>query len=234
MKTLVLIPCLILTNLVFSQNILVEYDVNVNGQQSKDKLMINDSISVYNNNSDNAPLLEEKSFLLKKYFENSIYLREGIFNQLFYVRDTLNNMKWELTNETKLVLNEKCYSAKTQFRGRSYLAYYSTSLAYYDGPWKFGGLPGLILEVKSEDNAVQFSATKIIKNFVEKVEPVRIDNYKFMEWNEYANKFIATIDKYVKLVRSNGSIDNSSKAKIKIDAPEIIYPKAQQGEGISF
>ena len=143
-------------------------------------------------------------------------------------------MKWELLNETKFILNEKCFSARTNFRGRNYIAYYTTSSAYSDGPWKFGGLPGLILDIKSDDNFIQFSAIKIIKNYTGKIEFIKINNYKFIEWSEYTKKFIATIDNYIKLARSNGSIDNGSNAKIKIDAPEIIYSKAQEGEGISF
>ena len=234
MKTLFVASLLILSNFLYSQNIYIEYDDYTNGGQSKNELIINDSISIWNNNSENILSSLGKPFLIKNHLENRVYLSEGIFNQPFYIKDSLHNMKWELTNETKIILNEKCFSARTYFRGRNYTAFYTTNYANSDGPWKFGGLPGLILEVKSDDNFFLETAVKIIKNYSGKVEPVKINNYKFTEWDEYVNRFIITIDNYVKLARSSGVLDEGSHAKIKIDAPEIIYPKAQLGDGISF
>ncbi|MEO6547463.1 MAG: GLPGLI family protein [Ferruginibacter sp.] len=231
-KILLVIPLFIFCNFLYGQVTLVEYDAIGGGKLSKDELIITDSISIYNNNSDNSPSIQEKSFLIKKHLENRIYMRAGMFNKIFYVADTLHNMKWQLTSETKKILNEQCFSATSTFRGRSYIAYYTPGITNSDGPWKFGGLPGLILEVKSDDNLFQFVASKIVKNYSGKVEPVKMDAYKFMDWNEYVYKFIATIDNFAKLVRSNGSIESGSQASIKIDAPEIIYPKVQQGEGI--
>lgn len=234
MKIFFVLSLLILSGFSYGQNIYIEFASITNGRLSKDALIINDSISIYKSDSDNSPTLQEKSFLIKKHVENAIYLREGLFNQLFYVKDSLHSMEWKLTNDTKLILTEECFSAKTYFRGRNYTAYYTTAITNSDGPWKFGGLPGLILEIKSDDNHIQFIAEKIKTNYTEQFEQVKINDHKFMNWDEYVNKFINTIDKYIRLVRSNGSIDNSSKANIKIDAPEIIYPKAQEGEGISF
>jgi len=143
-------------------------------------------------------------------------------------------MKWELTTVEAVILNKRCFSAKTHFRGRDYTAFYAPSIERTDGPWKFGGLPGLILQIKSDDNIFQYSVVKIIANYKGKFEPVRRGNHKYIGWDEYADMYIATIDKYIKLVRSNGTIEAGNNAKLKITAPEIIYPKAQIGDGIDF
>jgi len=86
------------------------------------------------------------------------YGQEKFANLKFDVVDTLNKFNWEITNDTITILGLKCNSAETYFRGRHYKVYYTNQLNYSDGPWKFGGLPGLILYVKSQDNFIEWKA----------------------------------------------------------------------------
>ncbi|MBC8986350.1 GLPGLI family protein [Pedobacter sp. N36a] len=48
-----------------------------------------------------------------------------------------------------------CQKASLSFRGRDYIAWFTTDVPVNDGPWKFSGLPGLI--VKIEDTKALFS-----------------------------------------------------------------------------
>jgi GLPGLI family protein len=234
MRLLLTVEFLVLFNLLYSQNTFIEFEDNVNGKLSHSELIITDSISYWNEKFDDQTIVSGKEFLMKMHLEDRIYYYDEIFKHAFYVKDSLHNMKWALNNDTAVILNEKCNSAKTYFRGRWYTAYYTTALPFSDGPWKFGGLPGLILKVASDDRLYQYSAEKIIMNYAEKIEPVNIKAFTFLEWDQFVDEFISTIDKWMKLVRSNGSVENGSKVKLKIDAPEIIYPKAQQADGLSF
>lgn len=59
-------------------------------------------------------------------------------------------------DEKKTIENFNCRKAKTNFGGRRWIAYYSTDISISDGPYKFAGLPGLILELYSEDNDYHF------------------------------------------------------------------------------
>lgn len=45
------------------------------------------------------------------------------------------------------ILDYKCHKALTSFRGRDYVAWFTLDIPISNGPWKFGGLPGLILQV---------------------------------------------------------------------------------------
>lgn len=54
---------------------------------------------------------------------------------------------WQLTDSTKSIGDYTCKMARCRFRGRDYEAWYTTDIAVEEGPWKFGGLPGLIMEV---------------------------------------------------------------------------------------
>ena len=42
------------------------------------------------------------------------------------------------------ILGYPCHKATTHFRGRDYVAWYTEEIPYPYGPYKFGGLPGLI------------------------------------------------------------------------------------------
>lgn len=46
------------------------------------------------------------------------------------------------------ILDYKCIKATTRFRGRDYTAWVTKELPINDGPWKFYGLPGLILQIE--------------------------------------------------------------------------------------
>lgn len=56
---------------------------------------------------------------------------------------------WKLTSETQTIENYPCQKATLDYMGRKWVAWFSTELPFPNGPYKFSGLPGLI--VKMED-----------------------------------------------------------------------------------
>ncbi|MDE5481402.1 GLPGLI family protein [Elizabethkingia meningoseptica] len=70
----------------------------------------------------------------------------------YFVSDSVPNFKWTINeNSTKKILGYNCIKATTVFRGAKITAYYTPSIPYSVGPFKFFGLPGAILDVR-EDN----------------------------------------------------------------------------------
>jgi GLPGLI family protein len=65
---------------------------------------------------------------------------------LQYVVEKKYHFKWNLQNETKKIGKFTCNKATAKFRGREYIAWYTTEIPLPYGPWKLQGLPGLILE----------------------------------------------------------------------------------------
>jgi GLPGLI family protein len=80
----------------------------------------------------------ESNSLLFDFF----HLHQG---NTFYA-DTLHPMDWKLESEEKTVGGIPCKRATVRFKGRDYVAWYAPSIPILNGPWKLGGLPGLILE----------------------------------------------------------------------------------------
>lgn len=73
----------------------------------------------------------------------------------FVYSDSVPSLEWNFSDETTgSILGYECRKATTEFAGRSYTAWFTTEIPLPFGPYKFGGLPGLIL--KLEDAEKQF------------------------------------------------------------------------------
>lgn len=59
-------------------------------------------------------------------------------------------MNWKILPETSKIEEYKVQKAETDFAGRKWFAWFTTDVPVMDGPYKFSGLPGLI--VKLEDS----------------------------------------------------------------------------------
>lgn len=63
--------------------------------------------------------------------------------------------QWQLQDSTINVLGYECRMATCDFRGRRWTAWYCEDIPLMNGPWKLGGLPGLIL--KAHDTKCDYS-----------------------------------------------------------------------------
>jgi len=68
-------------------------------------------------------------------------------------------MDWKLTPDTCVILGYPCRKATTTFRGRDYEAWFTKAIPVSERPWKFHGLPGLILKVWDSKRQVIFEYT---------------------------------------------------------------------------
>lgn len=76
--------------------------------------------------------------------------------------------KWNTNyNEERTILNYKCKKATTIFNKRKYVAWYTKDIPISEGPYRFKGLPGLILEVEDLNGYDTFDAIGIEKKQME-------------------------------------------------------------------
>ncbi len=68
---------------------------------------------------------------------------------------------WKISDDTLTVAGYSCQKASYQFRGRNYTAWFTIDIPIDNGPWKFGGLPGLILKVYDEKEQYVFECVRI-------------------------------------------------------------------------
>lgn len=76
----------------------------------------------------------------------------------YQYEESLPLMQWEMLAEEKEILGYNCNSAKTKFRGREWTVWFTTDIPYSYGPWKFSGLPGVILKATDSKNLFDWTA----------------------------------------------------------------------------
>ncbi len=211
-----------------AQSILVEYEQKVSEGNvvNYPDVWITDSITT---NLGKAGNLKETSFVKKKK-EGFLYCTEMAQRKAFYVKDSLHNFRWILTADTATILRHKCMSAKTFFRGRTYLAFYTPKIPISDGPWKFGGLPGLILEAKSTDGYVIWRAIKLDLAYKGSFKYIDVSTHTYIDWNTYIAQYKEQLDKFIHSLRSNKeALSAGTKLKYKIPAIEVFHPVQLEG-----
>ena len=84
---------------------------------------------------------------------------------------------WKISNEKQKIGEYNAQKATTEFGGRKWTAWFSTDIPFPDGPYKFFGLPGLIVKIEDEGNnySWELKGNKKIANYSEESEADKIN-----------------------------------------------------------
>lgn len=80
-----------------------------------------------------------------------------IFINYYRYSEPIPEIEWILDDETEEVMGYECRKATATWRGRDWTAWYS-EIPVDAGPWKFQGLPGLILKLEDSKGEHMFEA----------------------------------------------------------------------------
>ena len=70
---------------------------------------------------------------------------------------------WTFGDGQKEICGYPCQEAKTSYGGREWTVWFAPSIPSNAGPWKLGGLPGLIMEAQDAEGIHHFTATALRK-----------------------------------------------------------------------
>jgi len=82
----------------------------------------------------------------KTYPDYKTYLIASVGNDVYKVLED-RKINWKIAPEKKQLGEFKVQKATTEFAGRKWTAWFTTDVPIQDGPYKFSGLPGLIVEI---------------------------------------------------------------------------------------
>lgn len=76
---------------------------------------------------------------------------------------------WKILNDKEKIGSYNTQKATVDFGGRKWTAWFSTELPFQDGPYKFSGLPGLIVKIEDADKNYSWvlQGNKKVDNFEE-------------------------------------------------------------------
>ncbi len=101
--------------------------------------------------------------IYKNYGTNQLTVFDNIATETFTFEEDNPDFAWKILPDTMQILNQICQKATCQFRGRKYEAWFAQGINLSEGPWKFNGLPGLILKVIDSKQDYSFEAISIEK-----------------------------------------------------------------------
>ena len=140
-------------------------------------------------------------FLYGNIHEKRIEHREPVSYRYWMYAEEQPRFDWTIYSDTLKVAGYLCQKAECDYGGRHWIAWFSTEIPLSYGPYKFGGLPGMILKIEDMSRHYCFEAayldqeaSPIVKVKV-KTESVS-KKYMFRE----KHKFLINSTKYSDLV----------------------------------
>lgn len=207
----------------------------INNYQSS--LYIQDEYSYYkseylNTDKSNSKNEEDDVIIVNSFenkFINEVYINnkakeltenkyENKFLKKSYsIYEELPKMKWEFLKGEKKIKNYTCKKAKTTFRGRTYTVWYTEKIAVKIGPWKFNGLPGLILSIEDSAGIYKWEVKSITYPY--KGSDINLKEsyskrfkYTKLSFKDYDDKLITSIKDKIETIKAR----NNSRSGIKV------------------
>lgn len=94
--------------------------------------------------------------VLKDIQKKEIEFTDNVGGDHYKYIEEIPHFQWKIVSDKKKIWDFQCQKATCTFRGRQYEAWFTTDLPINNGPWKFHGLPGLILEVYDTSKEYSF------------------------------------------------------------------------------
>lgn len=118
-------------------------------------------------------------YVYKNWPQGKMTVTENIATDYFRYTDELRPQRWTMApdGDTCRIAGYLCRRAECQWRGRRWRAWFAPELAVSDGPWKLGGLPGLILRAEDERGHYRFTLTGLERGGGRAIEFVRPRSY---------------------------------------------------------
>ena len=141
------------------------------------------------------------------------------FQEYDLLENTILNLKstdsqiWKLTEEKKKIKDLTLQKATTNWGGRNWIAWFTQEIPFQEGPYKFHGLPGLIIELEDDKGNYKFSLVKSqnlkidYKNqFLEMSKNMSVP----VTWEKYKNTKLSYYESPINFIRNGIGSSNSS------------------------
>lgn len=146
------------------------------------------------------------------------YTQNHTINPVFKVVDK-RKIDWEILKEKKQILSYTVQKATTVFGGRKWNAWFTQDIPLSDGPYKFNGLPGLILQICDATDSHCYNLIGISK--------LQNNSYNTLEDNSYRGSKLISLEQYIDSVKEFKK-DPMKSVRQKIFRNEIFFTNEQQ------
>lgn len=129
-----------------------------------------------------------------------LFVREKMIREYVVTEEPSPVINWTIASDTRIIKNYTCKKATCHFRGRDYIAWFTTDVPIVAAPWKFVGLPGLLMDIEDSRHQVKiyvekidFPAIESVPRFVNKGTKISLLQY-FTFRNEEYKKYLLGLE----------------------------------------
>lgn len=119
--------------------------------------------------------------IYKNYPTGQITYMDKIIPTYFQYSEPLDVFQWQLADSSTTIGDFKANCAYTVYGGRRWVAWYTTDIPISDGPYKFRGLPGLIIRLYDDQKHYVFEMEKLER--YEEGVPIELIDRDWVETN---------------------------------------------------
>jgi GLPGLI family protein len=154
------------------------------------------------------------------------YVRMPLGIPKYQYSENIAKQNWSLHDDTLTIVGYLCQKATCRFRGRNYIAWFTTDIPIDNGPWKFGGLPGLILKVYDENKLYVFECV-VIENHETKypIEMLEYKDYTTMKREKLLKLQRSVNENYINTVSGTLTVRVVSGKDLDNLGPEVKHKK---------
>ncbi len=167
----------------------------------------------------NLPRKKENVYVIKSVRDSMITVYDMLDNEPVYYTEPFAELTWETGDSTKNILGYECIQAQTDYHGRHWTVWFTPEIPVHDGPWKFRGLPGLILEATTGDG-IGFFADGIQQSSKDIGSVYGAEKYERYNRKDILRARRAVIDNPKGTLTAKGLLDG-----VEID-PDLLKPKS--------
>lgn len=108
--------------------------------------------------------IHTRYIIKKNYSDSKVSLITDEFSTAhkFVITDE-RKLNWKLLPQKEIVLGYKCQKAELIFGGRIWSAWFTETIPFHDGPYKFRDLPGLIIKIEDSKGYHSFELKEVKK-----------------------------------------------------------------------
>jgi len=149
------------------------------------------------------PKKTENIYVIKSAFDTTMTVYDMLGEEKVYYKEHFSEMTWEIGDSVKMILGYECVQATTDYHGRTWKVWFAPAIPISDGPWKFRGLPGLIMEASLPNGIGMFAVgIEMTDKMIGKVYGA--DKYEKMDRKEILRARRAVVDNPVGVLSAKG------------------------------
>lgn len=135
--------------------------------RAKARQLFDAAVAAYVQNRDRSAMdgvvYHSRLYVLKDFDKSvSTTYDEAGMGECGYYDEPFSEINWVIAEDsTKTILDYQCVMATADYHGRNWIVWFTPEIPMQDGPWKFCGLPGLIMEASEPSGQHRFTVTGI-------------------------------------------------------------------------